>query len=242
MLALTITHPGGSVTRAGPVSHLARRVFDAEVPRRGDVLEVGCGHGTDQPYMALSSPDRHVTGIDIDARNIAVASHALSHVDHSAAHLEFHRVAPGEIPEVSGRRRSRDVLYLLERQDEFALLTITWASSDHGVLVLKEQIFAALEYLLLARKRSSRPRSCASTAALAFFHADRGDRGAPSKPWPPRHDATSRKATCIRMRCHRTPLGLRSGQNYERRYSLAPWRGWKLWWLSCCVWLLLVAR
>ena len=102
---------------------MPRRLVDAEVPRRGRVLEIGCGHGLVSAYLALSSRERQVTGIDIDARKIAVASHALSHVDPTSAHLEFHHVATGELPDGPWDAIVIvDVLYLLERSAEFALL------------------------------------------------------------------------------------------------------------------------
>jgi len=115
-------------------------LVDAEVPRVGRVLEVGCGHGLVSAYMALSSPQRRVTGIDIDARKIAVATHALSHVDHTKAHLEFHQMAAGDMPD--GRWDAIvivDVLYLLDRQSELALLDdCIGRLADDGVLVVKE--------------------------------------------------------------------------------------------------------
>jgi 2-polyprenyl-3-methyl-5-hydroxy-6-metoxy-1,4-benzoquinol methylase len=115
-------------------------VVDAEVPRRGRVLEVGCGHGLISAYMALSSSDRQVSGIDIDARKIAVASHALSHIDPASAHLEFHHAAAGELPDRDWDAIVIvDVLYLLDRPAEFALLDdCVERLSEHGVLVVKE--------------------------------------------------------------------------------------------------------
>jgi 2-polyprenyl-3-methyl-5-hydroxy-6-metoxy-1,4-benzoquinol methylase len=90
--------------------------------------------------MALSSPDRRVTGIDIDARKIAVASHALSHVDHTTTHLDFDHVAAGEMPDGPWDTIVIvDVLYLLDRQGEFALLDdCVGCLADNGVLVIKE--------------------------------------------------------------------------------------------------------
>ena len=115
-------------------------LVDADVPRDGRVLEIGCGHGLVSAYLALSSGERHVTGIDIDARKIAVASHALSHVDPTSAHLEFHHVAPGELPDGPWDAIVIvDVLYLLDRSAEFALLDdCVERLSEHGVLVVKE--------------------------------------------------------------------------------------------------------
>lgn len=115
-------------------------LIDAEVPRRGRVLEVGCGHGLISAYLALSSRDREVNGVDIDARKIAVASHAQSHVDPAAVHLEFHHVAAGELPEGPWDAIVIvDVLYLLDKAAEFALLDdCVERLAPGGMLVLKE--------------------------------------------------------------------------------------------------------
>jgi 2-polyprenyl-3-methyl-5-hydroxy-6-metoxy-1,4-benzoquinol methylase len=115
-------------------------VIDDAVPRRGSVLEVGCGHGLVSAYLALSSTDRTVTGIDIDARKIAIASHAQSHADHSAVHLSFHHVPAGELP--PGEWDAIvivDVLYLLDDDAERSLLgACVDRLAEGGVLVVKE--------------------------------------------------------------------------------------------------------
>jgi len=115
-------------------------LVDAEVPHRGRVLEVGCGHGLVSAYLALSSRDREVTGVDIDARKIAVASHAQSHIDPETAHLEFHQMPTGELPDGPWDTIVIvDVLYLLDKAAEFALLDACVARlTEGGVLVVKE--------------------------------------------------------------------------------------------------------
>ena len=88
----------------------------------------------------LSSRDRKVTGVDIDARKIAVASHALSHIDPATAHLEFHQLPAGDLPDGPWDAIVIvDVLYLLDKSAEFALLdACVERLAQGGVLVVKE--------------------------------------------------------------------------------------------------------
>ena len=44
------------------------------LPTRGEVLEVGCGHGLFSTYLAERSPGLDVHGVDIDRDKIAVAA------------------------------------------------------------------------------------------------------------------------------------------------------------------------
>jgi 2-polyprenyl-3-methyl-5-hydroxy-6-metoxy-1,4-benzoquinol methylase len=115
-------------------------VIDGAVPRAGRVLEVGCGHGLVSAYLALSSTEREVTGVDIDARKIAVASHAQSHADHATVHLSFEHADAGVLPDGEWDAIVIvDVLYLLDRPAEQALLTACVARlAAGGVLVVKE--------------------------------------------------------------------------------------------------------
>ena len=115
-------------------------VIDAEVPRAGRILEVGCGHGLVSAYLAMSSSDRDVTGVDIDVRKIAVASHAPSHADHATVHLAFRQDDAGTLPDGNWDAIVIvDVLYLLDDAAERALLEACVERLDeHGVLVIKE--------------------------------------------------------------------------------------------------------
>jgi SAM-dependent methyltransferase len=49
------------------------RPVEARLPRAGEILEVGCGHGLFSHFAALAAPGRRLVGVDVDARKIEVA-------------------------------------------------------------------------------------------------------------------------------------------------------------------------
>jgi predicted unusual protein kinase regulating ubiquinone biosynthesis (AarF/ABC1/UbiB family) len=114
--------------------------IERRVPRRGRVLEVGCGHGLLSAYLALSSPERSVVGVDIDEHKIALATKAASRVVEGEADLGFETVRPGSF--VSGRWDAiviADVLYLLDRKAKRDLLRQCVEHFEAGgTLVVKE--------------------------------------------------------------------------------------------------------
>lgn len=113
---------------------------DAEVPTRGRVLEVGCGHGLVSSYLALSCPERHVVGVDIDEHKLELATRAAAHLDPRITNLEFAASGDGSLPRGPWDAIVIvDVLYLLDPDDEIALLDACVAElAPGGVLVLKE--------------------------------------------------------------------------------------------------------
>jgi 2-polyprenyl-3-methyl-5-hydroxy-6-metoxy-1,4-benzoquinol methylase len=111
---------------------------DAEVPLAGRVLEVGCGHGLVSTYLALASPSRAVTGIDIDLRKIDLAQRAAAELGETRP--TFHHAADGDVPVGPWDAIVIvDVLYLLPRHRERVLLDECVASlATGGLLVIKE--------------------------------------------------------------------------------------------------------
>jgi 1-acyl-sn-glycerol-3-phosphate acyltransferase len=52
--------------------------FHEMLPRRGKLLDVGCGYGFMSYMLQFASPEREITGIDYDEEKIETASHCLS--------------------------------------------------------------------------------------------------------------------------------------------------------------------
>ena len=114
--------------------------IEAEVPTRGRVLEVGCGHGLVTAYLALSCPARSVVGVDIDERKLVLARAAAANLEPGEASLQFASSNDGAVP--AGPWDAIvivDVLYLIDPDLELALLDACVAElAPGGVLVLKE--------------------------------------------------------------------------------------------------------
>jgi len=114
--------------------------IEQHVPPAGRVLEVGCGHGLLSLYLALSSPGRHVEGIDIDQHKIVLANQAAAHLRPGEATVSFAVVEPGEMPDGPfDTIVVNDVLYLMpEHLRRSVLDACTERLAPDGVLLVKE--------------------------------------------------------------------------------------------------------
>ncbi len=109
----------------------------AELPESGPILEVGCGHGLLSLLLALGSPGRRVTGIDVDEDKLAAARAAAAAGGLPAG---FEAVAGGGLPPGPWAGIAIvDVLYLLGAEDQRALLrSCAERLAPGGVLAVKE--------------------------------------------------------------------------------------------------------
>lgn len=109
----------------------------AQLPTAGRILEVGCGHGLLSLYLALTSPERTVVGIDVDEDKLAAARTAAAGAGLAAS---FEVVKGAELPEGPWAGIAIvDVLYLLSAEDQRSLLrTCAELVSPGGALVVKE--------------------------------------------------------------------------------------------------------
>lgn len=113
------------------------RAVAAELPRAGSVLEVGCGHGLLSNYLALASPDRRVTGVDVDTEKLEVARAAAKEagLDCTFEPVEGAALPDGPFDGIA----IVDVLYLLGAEDQRSLLrSCAGRLAPGGVLAVKE--------------------------------------------------------------------------------------------------------
>jgi 2-polyprenyl-3-methyl-5-hydroxy-6-metoxy-1,4-benzoquinol methylase len=116
------------------------RRIEAEVPAKGDVLEVGCGHGLLSLYLGLAESGRRVRGVDIDGDKIFEATAAANRLAGGSPNVDFERVDAGFTPsEPCDAVVISDVLYLLTAAEQQRLVTAAARCvRPDGVVVLKE--------------------------------------------------------------------------------------------------------
>ena len=116
--------------------------LEAEVPRIGNVLEVGCGHGVFTTFIALSSQRRTVVGVDINAEKVELARGSVRELRSGEASVSFEHRPTGDIPTVDGGWDAivfADVLYLLAPEGRSKLLSECVAAlAPGGLLIVKE--------------------------------------------------------------------------------------------------------
>ncbi|MHB1162116.1 MAG: class I SAM-dependent methyltransferase [Chloroflexota bacterium] len=92
---------------------------EQQVPERGRILDLGCGHGLFSALMAVASPERSILGVDPSAAKIDTAARLSSKLPN----VEFRR---GTVDDCLGDRLAAitivDVLYLLPRPEKLRIL------------------------------------------------------------------------------------------------------------------------
>ena len=110
---------------------------EAQVPRVGRVLDVGCGHGLFPLFLAARAPERQITGIDIDADKLVSARRAAAQ---AGLPVTFAEAIDGRLPDGPWDAITVvDVLYLLGHDVALDLVRRAAAAlAPGGVLVVKE--------------------------------------------------------------------------------------------------------
>lgn len=116
--------------------------LEPSVPADGSILEVGCGHGLFSTYLALTSTQREVHGVDIDGDKVELAGAAIARLAPGEADIAFEHSPTGAVPRRVGGWDAIvvvDVLYLLSPDARRALIArCVDALAFDGVLVVKE--------------------------------------------------------------------------------------------------------
>ena len=134
---------------------ITSRIYDASsenflrpiLPRTGNILDVGCGHGQMTRWMAREAPGAAVLGIDLSCQKIDVAR-----VDAQREGLSNVMFSTGDIFELPGSGMSHcgfELIYcrfvLLHIQDRFRAITaLLECLSPDGILVIEEPSLASL--------------------------------------------------------------------------------------------------
>jgi 2-polyprenyl-6-hydroxyphenyl methylase/3-demethylubiquinone-9 3-methyltransferase len=107
------------------------------VPRKGFIVDLGCGHGLFACLLREASESRRVVGIDLDPRKIEVARGAIR--DTQWLRFEVGDIVSGPLPHCDAVTIV-DVLYLLPfEQQEQVLRNAASALGEGGPLVVKAQ-------------------------------------------------------------------------------------------------------
>lgn len=116
------------------------REVEALLPSDGAILDLGCGHGLLALWLATTSGERAVVGVDVDAAKLEVARRAAAAAG-LGGRVQFEHLAGAGFPD--DRRWDAiacvDVLYLLGPKRALDLVDdLVAALADGGTIVLKE--------------------------------------------------------------------------------------------------------
>lgn len=112
-------------------------VVERYVPKKGFIVDLGCGHGLFACVLRESSPTRRVLGIDLDPRKIEVARSAIQ--DTTWLRFEVGDIAADPPPKCDAVTIV-DVLYLMPfDMQEQVLRNAASALGEGGPLIVKAQ-------------------------------------------------------------------------------------------------------
>lgn len=120
----------------------------AFLPADGEMLEIGCGHGVVANYLALASPARRVTGIDISATKIDTARATVG----VRKNIAFFVARFVDLPARSyDALILSDVLYLMDEEEQRKTLELCRMQlRRNGICLVKEVDFSSRWTLLQA--------------------------------------------------------------------------------------------
>ncbi len=117
-------------------AYMPIKIIDKLLPKRGKIIDLGCGHGAMTNYLALKNSERTITGIDLSASRIEIAEKSvgnrenIKYVVSDAVEYEFEN-AQGVL--------LCEILNILTFDKQKKLLEICYNGlSKDGVLIFKD--------------------------------------------------------------------------------------------------------
>jgi 2-polyprenyl-3-methyl-5-hydroxy-6-metoxy-1,4-benzoquinol methylase len=112
------------------------KTFDDIVPKKGKIVDVGCGYGYLSYMLSLTAPEREITGIDYDEEKIAIAQNGVSRTSklnfYASDVLDFNY-------EKSDAFIISDVLHYLTEENQTILIKKCLEKLNRGgVLIIRE--------------------------------------------------------------------------------------------------------
>lgn len=141
-------------------------IVEKYVPKKGQILDFGCGHGFFSIYLSQKSKARVITGIDIDKEKIENANSSVHGKNVTFKHSN------NPIVYLSKRFYNSivilNVLYLLKREDQEEIIEKAYLSLEKGGTLLIIEPDATL-------KLRTFYEICRESIMLKLFHLTKGN-------------------------------------------------------------------
>lgn len=111
-------------------------IYNALMPRQGDILDLGCGYGFISYMLMFTADNRQITGVDYDAEKIEVAANCFSKNDRIT--FECADISDYYISPMNGFILS-DVLHYLPPEEQVILLKKCFSNlRPGGTIIIRE--------------------------------------------------------------------------------------------------------
>ena len=105
------------------------------IPKKGMVVDVGCGEGIFSIYLAMISSKRKVIGIDIESRRLSLAKRSSSDLEN----IEFKNISATQLTDKCQGIIISDSFHHFGKEDQLTFLKIcSKILTKNGILVIKE--------------------------------------------------------------------------------------------------------
>lgn len=112
------------------------RLFENLVPRKGKIVDLGCGYGFLPLMLGFMSKDREITGIDYDEEKIEIASHCVSR--NTNTRFIQADVSEYELPQADVFIISDLLHYLLPEQQAELIRRCVSRLNRNGLLIIRD--------------------------------------------------------------------------------------------------------